>query len=49
MRREGLYGYGCQYIDLPPKAEALIRNYVYQTEVLQAKARKEKEENNLLQ
>ena len=49
VRREGLYGYGCQYIDLPPKAEALIRNYVYQTEVLQAKARKEKEENNLLQ
>ncbi len=49
VRREGLYGYGCQYIDLPPKAEALIRNYVYQTEVLQAKARKEKEESNLLQ
>lgn len=46
VRREGLYGYGCRFIDLSPKAETMIRNYVYQTEVLQAKARKEIEENS---
>lgn len=45
VRREGLYGYGCQFIDLSPKAEMLIRNYVFQTEVLQAKAKKEIEEH----
>ena len=44
VRREGLHGYGCQYVELSPKAEALIRNYVFRTEVLQAKAKKEKEE-----
>lgn len=41
VRREGLYGYGCQFINLQPRAEMLIRNYVFQTEVLQAKAKKE--------
>lgn len=46
VRREGLYGYGCQFIDLSPKAETLIRNYVFQTEVLQAKAKKELEEHS---
>lgn len=49
VRREGLHGYGCQYIDLQPRDEAVIRNYVFQTEVLQAKARKEMEEYSMLQ
>lgn len=39
VRREGLYGYGCEYIDLSPQAEARIRNFVFQTEVLQAKTK----------
>lgn len=44
VREEGIYGYGCQFINLQPRAEMLIRNYVFQTEVLQAKAKKEMEE-----
>lgn len=46
VRREGLYGYGCQFINLHPGAEMAIRNYVFQTEVLQAKARKEIQEHS---
>lgn len=43
VRKEGVYGYGCQFIDLPPKIEMLVRNFVFQTEALQAKAKREKE------
>lgn len=39
VRREGRYGYGCEYIDLNSQAEARIRSYVFQTEVLQIKAK----------
>lgn len=39
VRREGLYGYGCEYMDLTPQAEARIRNFVFHTEVLQAKTK----------
>lgn len=39
VRREGRYGYGCEYIGLNPQAEARIRNYVFHTEVLQVKAK----------
>lgn len=39
VRREGRYGYGCEYIDLNPQAEARIRSYVFQTELLQVKAK----------
>lgn len=39
VRKEGRYGYGCEYIDLNPQAEARIRNYVFHTEVLQVKAK----------
>lgn len=42
VRKEGYHGYGCQFLNLPPKVEMLIRNYVFQTEALQAKAKKEK-------
>lgn len=45
VRREGVYGYGCQFVNLQPGAEMAIRNYVFQTEVLQAKAKKEIEEH----
>ena len=44
VRKEGLYGYGCQFLNLPPRAETLIRNFVFQTEAIQAKAKKEKED-----
>ena len=43
VRREGLNGYGCQFNNLTPNAETLIRNFVFQTEAIQAKAKKEKE------
>ncbi|EOS35233.1 PilZ domain-containing protein [Lachnospiraceae bacterium] len=39
VRKEGRYGYGCEYIDLNSQSEARIRNYVFQTEVLQMKAK----------
>lgn len=39
VRREGLYGYGCEYIDLSSQAESRILNFVFHTEVLQAKTR----------
>lgn len=39
VRKEGRCGYGCEYIDLNSQAEARIRNYVFQTEVLQGKTR----------
>ena len=39
VRKEGRHGYGCEYIDLNPQAEARIRNYVFHTEVLQVKAK----------
>ena len=39
VRKEGRCGYGCEYIDLNPQAEARIRNYVFHTEVLQVKAK----------
>lgn len=39
VRREGRYGYGCEYIDLNSQAEARIRSYVFQTELLQVKAK----------
>lgn len=42
VRREGLFGYGCQFLNLTAKAEAQIRKFVYQTEVLQAKVREQK-------
>lgn len=44
VRPEGLHGYGCQFVDLPPATETLIRNFVFQTEALQAKAKREKTE-----
>lgn len=44
VRQKGVYGYGCQFINLPQSTEALIRNFVFQTELLQAKAKKEREE-----
>ncbi len=39
VRQEGIYGYGCEYIGLPSHAEARILNFVFQTEVLQARSR----------
>lgn len=39
VRQEGVYGYGCEYIDLSSQAEARIRNFVFHTEVLQAKSK----------
>lgn len=39
VRPEGLYGYGCEYIDLAPQAESRIRNFVFHTEILQAKSK----------
>lgn len=39
VRKEGRYGYGCEYIDLNPQAEARIRSYVFQTELLQVRAK----------
>lgn len=42
VRKEGLFGYGCQFLNLTPQAEAKIRKFVYQTEVLQAKVREQK-------
>lgn len=47
VRKEGFYGYGCQFLNLPPKAEMLIRNFVFQTGALQAKTKKEKEKTSL--
>lgn len=47
VRRDGIYGYGCQFIDLPPKVEMLIRNFVFQTGTLQAKAQKEKQDASI--
>lgn len=41
VRREGVYGYGCQFIELSPEAESKIRNFVYQTEILQARTKDE--------
>lgn len=46
VRQKGVYGYGCQFINLPNNIEALIRNFVFQTEVLQAKAKKEREKTS---
>ncbi|MEZ3437099.1 MAG: PilZ domain-containing protein [Lachnospiraceae bacterium] len=43
VREKGVYSYGCQFVDLPPKLEMLIRNFVFQTEALQAKAKRERE------
>lgn len=43
VREKGVYSYGCQFVNLPPKLEMLIRNFVFQTETLQAKAKREKE------
>lgn len=43
VRKSGVYGYGCQFTDLSPNAETLIRNFVFQTEALQAKAKREKQ------
>lgn len=43
VRQKGVYAYGCQFINLPKNVEAMIRNFVFQTEVLQAKAKKERE------
>lgn len=37
VRPESIYGYGCEYIDLPSQAESRILNFVFHTEVLQAK------------
>lgn len=42
VRREGLFGYGCQFMNLTARAEAKIRKFVYQTEVLQAKIKEQK-------
>ena len=42
VRREGIFGYGCQFLDLTARAEAKIRKFVYQTEVLQAKVKEQK-------
>ncbi|HCT92847.1 MAG TPA: PilZ domain-containing protein [Lachnospiraceae bacterium] len=42
VRREGLFGYGCQFLNLTAKAEGKIRKFVYQTEVLQAKIKEQK-------
>ena len=44
VRKEGLYGYGCQFTNLSPSAESMVRNFVFQTETLHAKAVKEREE-----
>lgn len=43
VREKGVYSYGCQFVDLPPRLEMLVRNFVFQTEALQAKAKREKE------
>ena len=42
VRREGIFGYGCQFLNLTASAEAKIRKFVYQTEVLQAKVKEQK-------
>lgn len=42
VREKGVYGYGCQYTNLSPKVEMLVRNFVFQTETLQAKTKREK-------
>lgn len=39
VRQEGVYGYGCEYIDLPSQAESRILHFVFHTEVLQAKSK----------
>lgn len=39
VRQEGVYGYGCEYIGLPSQAESRILNFVFNTEVLQAKSK----------
>ena len=31
----GLYGYGCQFVNLMPKAEASVRNFVFHEELIQ--------------
>ncbi len=38
-RFENLKGYGCQFINLTPSAEAAVRNFVFQEEVLQRRRR----------
>lgn len=42
VRQEGFHGYGCQFVNIPPGVETLVRNYVFHIEALQAKAKKEK-------
>jgi PilZ domain. len=41
VRKEGLHGYGCQFVDLSAGTEAKIRNFVYRTNILQSKVREE--------
>jgi hypothetical protein len=43
VRKEGVFAYGCQFLNLTAKAEAKIRKFVYQTEVLQAKIKEQKQ------
>ena len=31
VREKGVYSYGCQFVNLPPKLEMLIRNFVFRT------------------
>lgn len=44
IRREGFYGYGCQFINLPAGIESTIRNFVFRTQILQSKTKEAKEE-----
>ncbi|MCI8639967.1 MAG: PilZ domain-containing protein [Coprococcus sp.] len=39
VRKDGLFGYGCQFIEMSARAEAKVRQFVFQTELLQSKAR----------
>ncbi len=41
IRRDGLFGYGCQFIEMSARAEAKVRQFVFQTELLQSKAKAE--------